>query len=145
MLRVVFKFGLGGGFLIVLFAYLKSEWFYSGVYPDAFLTVVALVFAGFGMLFRQAWLKERDNVQPKHPETEEPVEPDLQTRLRQLSKRELEVLELLAAKYSNKEISARLCIEMSTIKTHINSIYRKLGVSSRKEIWNIPELEVIFN
>jgi LuxR family maltose regulon positive regulatory protein len=48
-----------------------------------------------------------------------------------LSEREMEVLALIAAGKSNKEIAAKLYVSMSTVKTHINRLYRKLGVRSR--------------
>ncbi len=48
-----------------------------------------------------------------------------------LSERELEILHLIAAGLSNQEITQRLVIAMSTLKTHINHIYSKLGVNSR--------------
>ena len=48
-----------------------------------------------------------------------------------LSGRELEVLALMAAGESNGEIAARLFISTTTVKTHVNNLYRKLGTSSR--------------
>ena len=48
-----------------------------------------------------------------------------------LSQRELEVLELVAAGNTNRETAARLLISQATVKTHLLSIYGKLGVSDR--------------
>jgi DNA-binding NarL/FixJ family response regulator len=48
-----------------------------------------------------------------------------------LSQRELEVLELVAAGNTNREAAARLLISEATVKTHLLSIYAKLGVSDR--------------
>ena len=48
-----------------------------------------------------------------------------------LSDRELQVLRLIAEGLSNQEIAAQLIIAPSTIKTHINNIYGKLGAQSR--------------
>jgi LuxR family maltose regulon positive regulatory protein len=50
-----------------------------------------------------------------------------------LSDRELEVLGLIAMGYTNRQIADQLYIARSTVKTHINHIYSKLGVSSRTE------------
>jgi DNA-binding CsgD family transcriptional regulator len=50
-----------------------------------------------------------------------------------LSERELEVLQLIAAGLSNSEIAERLFVGVSTVKTHINHIYGKLGVNSRTQ------------
>jgi DNA-binding CsgD family transcriptional regulator len=48
-----------------------------------------------------------------------------------LSARELEILELISAGLSNKEIADRLVVAVATIKKHINSLYSKLSVTSR--------------
>ena len=48
-----------------------------------------------------------------------------------LSKRELEVLEYIAAGLSNQKISEALFVSMSTVKTHLRNIYTKLEVHSR--------------
>lgn len=48
-----------------------------------------------------------------------------------LTERELDVLRLVAAGYSNKEVGAHLYIGLTTVKTHLDDVYRKLGVSDR--------------
>jgi len=50
---------------------------------------------------------------------------------RQLTARELEVVPLIAAGLSNKEIGARLGISYTTVKVHVKHLYRKLGVDGR--------------
>ena len=50
-----------------------------------------------------------------------------------LSRREQEILALLGARLSNKEIADRLFISPVTVKRHASNIYRKLKVSSRKQ------------
>lgn len=50
-----------------------------------------------------------------------------------ISAREQEILQLLSAWYTSREIAARLSISESTVKTHLGSIYSKLDVHSRGE------------
>jgi LuxR family maltose regulon positive regulatory protein len=47
------------------------------------------------------------------------------------SERELEVLALIAAGETNAEIARKLFVSTSTVKTHINNLYRKLGARGR--------------
>ena len=50
-----------------------------------------------------------------------------------LSVREIEVLTLIAAGKSNKEIAGELCVSEGTVKTHVLNIHEKLGVRDRTE------------
>lgn len=51
--------------------------------------------------------------------------------VQKLSRRELEVLDRLAKGWPYKEIAGCLGISLDTVRDHVRSIYRKLGVSSR--------------
>ena len=63
-----------------------------------------------------------------------PVEKPKQAAIPEpLSERELEILRLIATGSSNKEIAEKLIIAVSTVKTHINNIYGKLGTSRRTQ------------
>lgn len=52
----------------------------------------------------------------------------------QLTKQEQNILTLLLEEKSNKEIADTLFVSLSTVKTHINNIYKKLNVNSRDDI-----------
>ncbi len=58
-----------------------------------------------------------------------------------LTGRELEILRLLAAGESNKEIAAHLVISERTARTHVSNILRKLGLASRTQaaLWAVRE------
>jgi LuxR family maltose regulon positive regulatory protein len=66
---------------------------------------------------------------------------DLTTRLRSnpvhgevtLSDRELVVLQYLPSRMSNAEIARHLYVSRNTVKSHLRSIYRSLGVTSRRD------------
>jgi len=50
-----------------------------------------------------------------------------------LTKRETEILQLMAKNFSNREIAGKLFISEPTVKTHVSSILRKLGQSNRAQ------------
>ena len=61
-----------------------------------------------------------------------------------LTERELEVLRLIAAGQSNAQVAQALVIALSTVKTHTNTIFGKLGVASRTQaIARARELQLL--
>lgn len=50
-----------------------------------------------------------------------------------LTSKEIELLQLVARSYSNRQIAAALYISESTVKRHLTSVYNKLGATSRVE------------
>jgi DNA-binding CsgD family transcriptional regulator len=59
--------------------------------------------------------------------------------LSMLTIQERKILTYLKQGKSNKEIADECSISISTVKSHVNSIYSKLGVSSRKEVMDYTE------
>ncbi|MEM8485994.1 MAG: response regulator transcription factor [Bacteroidota bacterium] len=54
--------------------------------------------------------------------------------LQQLSRRELEVLQLIAKGFNNMQIGEELFIAESTVKKHVSNIYMKLELNTRAEV-----------
>jgi DNA-binding NarL/FixJ family response regulator len=61
----------------------------------------------------------------------------------ELTAREREVSELLQDGRTNAEIADRLSIGIETVRTHARSIYRKLGVPSRRELVRMAQQEAV--
>ena len=61
------------------------------------------------------------------------LHPESNDRLKRLTPRELEILDLIDDGLSNKEIATRLTLELQTIKNYVHSILEKLRVSNRRE------------
>jgi LuxR family maltose regulon positive regulatory protein len=74
---------------------------------------------------------ETDDIQVELPSVLSLIEP--------LSERELEVLHLLKTEMSGPGIAAELMIALSTMRTHTQNIYSKLGVSNRREAVRVAE------
>jgi LuxR family transcriptional regulator, maltose regulon positive regulatory protein len=59
----------------------------------------------------------------------QPVQPGL---IEPLSDRELDVLRLLGTDLNGPDIARELTVSLSTVRTHTNRIYAKLGVNNRR-------------
>lgn len=77
------------------------------------------------VLRRSSWHKEDSKPKELPFGSDEPVEP--------LTTREIEVLELVAKGASNQNIADKLFVKEVTVKTHLNSIFKKLKVTSRTQ------------
>jgi LuxR family maltose regulon positive regulatory protein len=95
---------------------------------DNYRATVQKVLAAFGRIPGQGGEKVTLSAEPD----DHPVPAD-QILTEPLSKREIEVLRLIAEGYSNDEIGKRLYIAYSTVKRHINNIFGKFGVKSRTQ------------
>jgi len=103
------------------------NWFWEG-YP-----VIALLVAGLSLLLAFVWIKIEKHKINKTIESIQHVS-DNTDKVDMLTNRQKQVFDLILQNKSNKEISEELFIEMSTLKTHINKIYKTLNVGSRKEV-----------
>ena len=98
---------------------------------------IAVVLALLIVLIAIIWLrieKQKTQLLIKNIQDSSMHKPSLlDNKLAELSLRQREVLGLIVKGKSNKEITAELNIELSTLKTHINQLYKTLGIKSRKE------------
>lgn len=91
--------------------------------PQIYVALVATVFVALGI-----WVGRRLTPQPK---AEEFQRNDAAIRSLGLTRRECEILHLLASGQSNKELARSLAISPNTVKTHVARIYEKLEVDRR--------------
>ena len=92
---------------------------------ETYLVLIALAFLGLGI-----WV----GVRLFHRAPPGPFTPNIQVReTLGVSDRELQVLELLAAGRSNKEIARELNVSPNTVKTHVAKLFEKLEANRRTE------------
>ncbi|MBQ0051490.1 MAG: response regulator transcription factor [Treponema sp.] len=69
------------------------------------------------------------------------IEPEKMTKIYQLfdlmTKQERKVFQMILMNFTNKQISENLQIKIHTVEKYISSIYEKIGVTFREEIWEL--------
>jgi LuxR family maltose regulon positive regulatory protein len=84
--------------------------------------------------FRLSEAHMRGEVADVMPLTPRPLlDAEIAVAVEELSPRELTVVHYLQSPLSNAEIATELSLSVHTVKTHVRSIYRKLGVASRRQ------------
>lgn len=99
-----------------------------GVAPD-YLQQILTAFADLQVTTGNFQSPDKTSADRKYPAgaSSEIIDPLIEP----LSTRELEILELLAKRLSNREISDTLHISVPTVKTHVSNIFQKLAVRGR--------------
>ena len=93
----------------------KTSWW---IYVLLFVTLLSIFF-NFYLIDRNNNLKKGKTLKEK------------------LTNQEEKILSLILNDKSNKEIASEMFISVSTVKTHINNLYKKLKVGSREEVKNL--------
>lgn len=96
---------------------------YKGAEPEWFLAGVRDTLKG-----RRVWMTGAEAPGRAQEVQQRAAGPDLTAR-------EREVLGLMLQHYANSAIAQELHIELPTVKTHVRSILRKLGLASRRELF----------
>ncbi len=86
------------------------------------------------VLYIQINKREIPNLSNQIKEQSKMKSEEIDSLLSGLTLRQKEVYDLIISGKSNKEIRSVLYIEQSTLKTHINQIYKKLNVKSRNDL-----------
>lgn len=139
MRRTVIIYGLAMGILFALLKYLEYNYLVRNIPLELYIGVIAIGFAALGIWAGQKLAK------PKIVKLGPDFEIDLKEVERLgISKREYEVLELIAEGLSNQEIADRLFVSTSTVKTHTSNLFAKLDARRRTQAVQIAkELHLI--
>ena len=129
-------YGISLALLLFLLKWLELRFIIFSHSFEVYIGFIAIIFTGLGI-----WLAvklSKPKIETVVVEKEVYVQKNenfvldrsLVARL-ELSKRELEILNLLAQGHSNQEIAAKLFVSVSTVKTHIQNLFEKLDVKRR--------------
>ena len=136
MRKHVLLYGLLGGVLIVGLKLIEYRWLMVEYSVEIYGGIVAAVFAGVGIWLGLKLTRHTETVVVREVMVEAPVNfVRNQARLESLgiTPRELEILELMAAGLSNREIAERVHVSENTVKTHSSRVFDKLGARRRTQ------------
>jgi two-component system, NarL family, response regulator LiaR len=139
MKRTIILYGLALASLVFLLKYFEYRLIVRDLSIEFYVGLVAVVFTGLGIWAGLKLTRQRVIT----------VGPEFilnQSELAQLgiSKREHEVLTLMAQGLSNQEIANKLFVSLNTVKTHSSNLFLKLNASRRTQaIRKAKELRLI--
>ena len=124
--------------LLFLLRWLELFVLYSPQSQDLYIGAIALIFTGLGIWLTLKLAKPKTQTIIVEKEIYLPAEKEFVVNIVELeklslSKRELEVLQLMAQGLSNQEIAEKLFVSLNTIKTHSSKIFEKLDVKRRTQ------------
>ena len=96
--------------------------------------LIALLFAGLGIWLGLKLTRKKEVIVLQEVVVSAPFVVN-QGKLRELgvTRRELEILELIASGMSNREIAEKLFVSENTVKTHSSRLFDKLGAKRRTQ------------
>jgi DNA-binding CsgD family transcriptional regulator len=134
--RDILLYGGCGGLLIVILKLTEYRFLVADHSVEIYVALVAALFAGLGIWLGLTLTREKPATVIKEVPVQ-PVDPFVadEARVSQLgiTARELEILGLIAAGLSNREIAGRLFVSENTVKTHSSRLFDKLGAKRRTQ------------
>jgi len=136
MKKHILIYGLCGGVLIVVLKVVEYRFLVVEHSFEVYGGLIALLFAVLGIWLGLKLTKTKETVVVK--EVLIPAQQSFalnETRLRELgiTRRELEILELIAGGLSNREIAEKLFVSENTVKTHSSRLFDKLSARRRTQ------------
>lgn len=127
-------YGLAMALLLIVIRWFELRFFLFDHSTEVYFGIIALIFTSLGM-----WIAHNLSrpivkaVEPGAPQQENITVNEKAIEASGLSKRELEILHMMATGLSNQEIADTLFISLSTVKSHVTSIFTKLEVVRRTQ------------
>jgi len=136
MKKHILIYGLCGGVLIVLLKLVEYRFLVVEHSLEIYGGLVALLFAVLGIWLGLKLTKTKETVVVKEVLLLAPKSFTLnEVKLHELgiTRRELEILELIARGLSNREIAEKLFVSENTVKTHSSRLFDKLSAKRRTQ------------
>jgi NarL family two-component system response regulator LiaR len=134
MKRHVLIYGLVGGILITLLKWTEYRFLVIEHSLEIYGGLTAVTFAVLGIWLGLKLTRQKIVVKEVPVAAGEPFVPNERKQEDLgITRRELEVLELIAQGMSNREIAGKLYVSENTVKTHSSRVFDKLGARRRTQ------------
>jgi DNA-binding CsgD family transcriptional regulator len=134
MKRHVVIYGLLGGILITALKLTEYRFLVIEHSIEIYGGLTAATFAVLGIWLGLKLTGTRTVLKEISVPSPQPFAPDDERReYLAITRRELEILELIAQGMSNREIADKLCVSENTVKTHASRVFDKLGAKRRTQ------------
>ena len=138
--KPVLLFGILGGALIALLKLVEYRYLVVEHSLEIYGGLVALVFVSLGIWLGLRYTARKERVIVREIEVHVPVRASAEFVRNEkklaavgMTPRELQILELIAAGLSNKEIADKVFVSENTVKTHSSRVFDKLGAKRRTQ------------
>ena len=128
MKRTIILYGLALAALVFILKFFEYRFFIHDLSLEFYIGLVALLFTSLGI-----WAGLRLTRKKVIMVGSEFVFNESEFQRLGISKREHEVLELMALGLSNQEIADKLFVSLNTVKTHTSNLFLKLEVNRRTQ------------
>ena len=135
MKKHVLTYGAIGGLLIALLQWTQYRFLIVEHSVEVYGGLVAATFAVLGIWLGRRWTGARPRTDTMEAADESGAFVADEKRREELgiTRRELEVLGLIAEGMSNREIAGKLFVSENTVKTHSSRVFDKLGAKRRTQ------------
>jgi DNA-binding CsgD family transcriptional regulator len=136
--KILLAYGASLALLLFLLKWLELRFIIFNHALEIYIAAIAVIFTALGIWLTLKLTKPK--IERVVVEKEIYIEKKCdfvfnQAKVNELgiSKRELEVLQIMAEGFSNAEIASRLFVSLNTVKTHVSNLFFKLEASRRTQ------------
>lgn len=136
--KQIILYGISMALLLFLLKWLELRYVVINHSLEIYIGAIALIFTGLGIWLALKLTKPKTTTIIVEKEVfitpnSEFIFNEKEFNKLEISKRELEVLQLMAKGFSNQEIAEQLFVSLNTIKTHVSKLFEKLDVKRRTQ------------
>ncbi|MEM6344167.1 MAG: response regulator transcription factor [Bacteroidota bacterium] len=145
MKKTILLYSAAMALLVLLMKFIDYRFLIRDISVEFYIGAVAILFTALGVWVGLKFTSSTPKLEPSVPRSGKPQNNLEAIAELGLSKREMEVLELMAQGLSNQEIAEKLFISLNTVKTHSSKLFQKLSARRRTQAVQIAKSKGIIS